>query len=302
MQITRTHHHLRAAAVACTLAVLGHAGTTHASSRQALSSTGVDADATGDAKVDVRSRPSGLRGKLEVRGRRLDGGAVYQITLDGVRIGSLTASRGGTGKARFDTSPRRNVQSLGVDPRGRTVAVVDAVGAVVLSGTLAAGGQVGGADTRCCLPDGGGDGPDECEDRTPAECVAQGGVDLGPGSCLPNPCGGGNPPPGGGNGNAVARVRCERRNDRSKISVDANDVAGGTYAARVTSGGNTATSGAQGTIGDEVEFDFDSDRGDIAEGATPIASTFIQGLQVTGEVLDASGTVIAAATVTCEAK
>jgi hypothetical protein len=347
--------HLRAAVMACTLAMLGHARTADASPRQPLVSTGVDADAVGDAKVNVRSRPAGLRGRLDVRGRKLDAGAVYQITLDGVRIGSFTTSRGGAGKARFDTNPNKNDQLLGVDPRGRTVAVLNPAGDVVLSAALVEGGQIGGADTRCCLPDRGGDGPNECEDRTPAECVAQGGIDLGPGSCLPNPCGGVTPPPGGGGdvrcclpdgggdgpaecedrtpaecaaqgginigagacapgacaptppspgggtGGAVLRVRCERRSNRSKVSVDANDIAGGTYTARVTSGGNTATSGPQGAIGDEVEFDFDSDAGDIAEGATPIASTFIQGLQVTGEVLDGS-TVVASATVSCEAK
>ncbi len=350
--------HFGAALMACSLAMLGPVEPVHASARQPLATTGVDGDATGNAKVDVRSRPSGLRGKLEVRGRKLDPSAVYQITLDGVRIGSFTTARGGAGKARFDTTPNKKAQLLGVDPRGRTLDVVEPNGAVVLSGVLAAGGQIGGADTRCCLPDGGGDGPAECEDRTPAECAAQGGVDLGPGSCLPNPCdsvtppptgggdvrcclpdGGGDgptecedrtpaqcaaqgginigagacgagacaatpppPPPGGGGGNAVLRLRCERRSNRSKISVDANDIAGGTYTARVTSGANTATSGPQSTIGDEVEFDFDSDRGDIGEGATPIAPSFIQGLQVTGQVLDASGAVVVSATVSCEAK
>jgi hypothetical protein len=41
-------------------------------------------------------------------------------------------------------------------------------------------------DIRCCVPDDGGP---KCEDRTPAECAARGGIDLGAGSCTPNPCG-----------------------------------------------------------------------------------------------------------------
>lgn len=40
-------------------------------------------------------------------------------------------------------------------------------------------------DIRCCIPDDSGP---ECEDRTPAECAARGGVNLGAGSCTPNPC------------------------------------------------------------------------------------------------------------------
>lgn len=321
--------------------------------RQTLTPSGVDADASGSARVKVRSQRSELRGRLTVKLQRLDAGAVFQVTVDGVPIGTVTASRAGKVRVRFDTRPSSRDQLLGVDPRGRAIGIVGANG-VVLSATLPADGQIGGADTRCCLPDGGGDGPAECEDRTPAECAAQGGVDLGPGSCLPNPCGGSTPvgddircclpdgggdgpaecedrtpaqcaaeggvnigagacspfaceatmPPGGGGGggSAVARVRCERRSDRSKVSVDANGVASGTYTARATSGGVTVTAGPQSSIGDEVEFDFDSDGGDIADGATPIPAGFIQDFQVTGEVLDGSGAVIASATVSCETK
>ena len=37
-------------------------------------------------------------------------------------------------------------------------------------------------DVVCCLPDDSGP---ECEDRTAAQCAAEGGVNLGAGSCLP---------------------------------------------------------------------------------------------------------------------
>ena len=40
-------------------------------------------------------------------------------------------------------------------------------------------------DIRCCVADDGGQ---KCEDHTPAECSARGGVNLGAGSCTPNPC------------------------------------------------------------------------------------------------------------------
>ena len=69
----------------------------------------------------------------------------------------------------------------------------------------------------------------------------------------------------------------------------------------ITSGTNTATSGLAPTVGDQVGFDFDSDPGDIAAGATAVAADFIQGAppQVTGEILDGTGTVVAHATVIC---
>jgi hypothetical protein len=278
------------------------------------------------------------------------------VTLDGVRIGGFTTRRGGAGRARFDTRPRGSDQLLGVDPRGKVVALVSAGGAVVLQTTVGSG-TLDPNDVRCCLPDDSGP---ECEDRTATECAAAGGVDLGPGSCLPNPCSSPALPPAGdirccipddsgpecedrtpaecsaqggvnigagscdpnpclpagattttlpggtttttvpGSASGSVRVRCERRSDRSKVSVDGNDLRAGSYSARVISGANAASSGLQATVGDEVEFDFDSAPDDIAAGATAIAPDFIQGGQVTGQILDAGGAVVAESTVPCE--
>jgi hypothetical protein len=154
-------------------------------------------------------------------------------------------------------------------------------------------------DIQCCLPDSGGDGAAECEDRTAAECAALGGVDLGPGTCLPNPCADVIPP---SPHTPTVAVTCERRASRARASVNGAGLATGMYTARIASGANSATSGPQPTIGDEVEFDFDSDSGDIGAGATPIGAAFIQGTpgQVTGEIRDASGAVVATSTAVCQ--
>lgn len=102
----------------------------------------------------------------------------------------------------------------------------------------------------------------------------------------------------------TARVRCEVRSNRSKISVDGNGLipAGGTFTAKATSGANSATAPAAKAVGDEVEFDFDSDSGDIAEGAVAIAPNFIQNGSVSGQILNAAGKVVASATATCTSK
>jgi hypothetical protein len=162
-----------------------------------------------------------------------------------------------------------------------------------------AGSTAAGGDVRCCVPDDSGP---ECEDRTAAECAAQRGVNIGGGACIPNPCGGSTTAttlPGGGT--PAVRVRCERGANRSKISVDGTNLVAGTYGAQVLSGTNTAAAGLQASVGDEAEFDFDSDPGDVAAGATPIASTFIQGTppQVTGRVISTSGDTVAEEAVTC---
>jgi len=75
---------------------------------------------------------------------------------------------------------------LGVDPRGRALAIRSDVGATVLMTTVS-DDSVEAGKTRCCLPDDSGT---DCEDRTATECAAEGGIDLGAGSCLPNPCAG----------------------------------------------------------------------------------------------------------------
>ena len=113
---------------------------------------------------------------------------------------------------------------------------------------------------------------------------------------------------GSSGGAALARVRCElRQGRRSRISVDGNDLspAGASFSARVRSGANTATATAQAAVGDEVEFDFDSNPADIALGATAIARNFIQisaGPDVTGEILNAAGVVVATGAVDCRVR
>lgn len=175
-----------------TMALLGTVLPTAANAlavRQRLTATGADTDAAGKATLTVKRRRGALQGQLVVSAKKLDGNGVFEVTVDGVRLGTLATNARGKGKTRFRTTPRPGKdQLLGVDPRGRALALVN--GSVpILVGTLSSSTDAG--DVRCCLPDDSGP---ECEDRTPAECTAQGGVALGPGSCLPNPCEG--PTPG----------------------------------------------------------------------------------------------------------
>ena len=94
------------------------------------------------------------------------------------------------------------------------------------------------------------------------------------------------------------RLRCERRSNRSKISVDGRSLSpsAGTFRARVRAAGGTATSGTRKAVGGEAEFDFDSDPGDVREGATRIAASFIRaraGADVVAEILNSQGRVVA---------
>jgi hypothetical protein len=108
---------------------------------------------------------------------------------------------------------------------------------------------------------------------------------------------------GGGSG-PFARVRCERRSNRSKISVDGKNllVRNAFYTARVRSGANTATAPQQQAIGDEVEFDFDSNTG---EGGVRIPANFIvvnrTGPDLVGEILR-NGAVAVSAAVDCDVR
>lgn len=106
---------------------------------------------------------------------------------------------------------------------------------------------------------------------------------------------------------ATIRLRCERRSNRSKISVDGRGLTPrtGSFRARVRAAGGTATSGARKAVGGEAEFDFDSDRGDVRAGATRIAASFIQsraGADVVAEILNAQGNVVASQGADCRSR
>jgi hypothetical protein len=155
--------------------------------KQRLTSTGKDLDARGRAVLVVR----GSRGRLTIAAKRLAGQADYEVIVDGVRIGALSTGPSGAGKARFTTGSL-GAQLLGVDPRGKLVEVRDRDGDDVLE-TKMPDDEAG--EVRCCVAD---EDETECEHETPERCAAKGGVDMGTGSCMPNPCA-----PGSGD-----RVRC----------------------------------------------------------------------------------------------
>lgn len=149
-----------------------------------LVATGVDADASGRAKLRVRSADDG---RFELRVRALEAGATYQLVFSGVHVGDVVTDDGGRARARFRSRPRSSSdQLLGFDPRGSILIVRNEAGEDVLVGDLPAGGN-GADDSKivCCVPDD--EGP-ECEDRTADECISAGGSVSTATTCLPNPC------------------------------------------------------------------------------------------------------------------
>lgn len=100
---------------------------------------------------------------------------------------------------------------------------------------------------------------------------------------------------------AQIRVKCERRADRSVISVDGRGLAAGQYTASVSSAANSADAPALAAVGGEVEFDFASNANDIAGGAAAIPTNFIQGT-VTAKILSADGFTVVSDTVTCRVR
>lgn len=156
-----------------------------------LTATGVDAD----AHASVKATGKGDQGRFDLSATRLDRKSAYEVIINGVKVASFTTGGGGSGKARLRTTPRGRDGLLGFDPRGVGVVVRNAAGQDVLFGTVNVDATSGNAgDVICCLPDDGGT---ECEDRTPAECSAQGGTVSAATSCVPNPCDGATPPSGG---------------------------------------------------------------------------------------------------------
>jgi hypothetical protein len=153
--------------------------------------------------------------KLLVLAHGLPPREAFEISADGMKIGTLRTNRGGNGIALFSSrSPgsRGRARLLGFDPRGVRLAIVDANGEEVLVGQLP--GDSSGK-IACCLA-AAGDGA-ECARVTPTLCTLAGGTDTGQASCVPDPC---VPPPadvvcclpGSAEGAMVdAPVRCEEQ-------------------------------------------------------------------------------------------
>jgi hypothetical protein len=156
--------------------------------REVLSQTAADGDAAGRARLTLSTSSEG---RFEIIVRGLDPDASYEVVVRDVRVATLTTTSRGRARVRFRTRPRGSDLALGFDPRGAAVVVRKTNGDDVLVSSFpdVASGDAG--DVVCCLSDDSGP---ECEDRTPAECAAQGGaVVAGATSCLPNPCAGASP-------------------------------------------------------------------------------------------------------------
>ena len=185
----KRHHVIRLVTLALAATLAGSTASAASHVKAGLVSTGKDPDARGHASLVVR----GSKGKLAVSAHRLSGAATFEIVVDGVRMGTLSTHNGGNGKARFTTRPRGGDQLLGVDPRGKLLQVRDEDGDDVLETEMPNDSEAGAI--RCCKSH---EDETECEAESPDECAAKGGVDMGEGSCMPNPC-----PTSGGD-----RVRC----------------------------------------------------------------------------------------------
>lgn len=153
-----------------------------------LQRTGDDADARGRTKFRLRGTEDG---RFDIKAQRLDRGAVYEVIVNGVRVGEITTSGGGSGKLRFRSDPRSESHLfLGFDPRGASVVIRNAAGSDILAANIPVDDGVGNGstidgDVICCTADDSGP---HCEDRTPEECGAEGGILSSATSCLPNPC------------------------------------------------------------------------------------------------------------------
>ncbi len=180
------------------------AASSKAREKQELTATAdAPANAGGKASLSLRHRTrKGTTGSFTVAASHLAEQHGYDLIVAGTKVGTLTTNSGGSGRAKFDTSPRGVKSLLGFDPRGTTVVLRDqSTGDDDLVGVIpddTAGEQA------CCIGTGetedDGSSETECEDVDAAICSANGGTPqwvLNPDgtpsttpvtSCLPDPC------------------------------------------------------------------------------------------------------------------
>jgi hypothetical protein len=149
--------------------------------KQDLSPTGADPDARGKLRFLLKGPADG---RLVIRIGRLARRSGFEVLADGVKVGALTTTGGGSGRLRFRSDPGEHDLLLGFDPRGRSLVVRNEDGDDVLAVTVT-DDSIDPDEIACCIPDDDGS---ECEDRTAAECEAAGGTITESSSCLPNPC------------------------------------------------------------------------------------------------------------------
>lgn len=179
--------------LACLAAALATSAIAEAGQKAkvALAATSDTPTARGSAVLQVKSA---TQGKFTVKAQRLDRDAEFDVIVGGIKVATLRTTGGGGGKVKFSSTPRGKDLFLGFDPRGEAIELRRTSGINVLTGNLPDGTSSHDGDGVCCVPDGGGDGPAECEDRTAAECAAEGGTLMTATSCLPNPCADAPPP------------------------------------------------------------------------------------------------------------
>ncbi|HYR95678.1 MAG TPA: hypothetical protein VEM57_03035 [Candidatus Binatus sp.] len=156
-----------------------------------LQATTADPDAEGNFEENVEDGlPDGsgdIQGDLTVRARKLAPATSFGVNVGGVRIGALHTSAAGKGRARFSSRPRGRIQPLSVDPRGKQITLTDEAGDEMLEGEISDPTTPGGI--QCCLNTHDASGDQQgCDSLLPADCTAAGGVDMGPGTCEPDPC------------------------------------------------------------------------------------------------------------------
>src|SRR5438094_16063 len=146
-----------------------------------LSAANAAAGGRGGATVFARRLHQGLDAALTVVVRKLDSSTTYDVTVGGVRVGTLTTNAAGNGRARFRTRPRAQDQFLGVDPRAKTI------GVRAPAGVDEHRDRDDDDGVRCCVLDED-ENENDCKFISADRCQARNGMMIGQGSCDPNPC------------------------------------------------------------------------------------------------------------------
>lgn len=188
------------AAVVGAIALIAAHDPVHAGSRKLpvtgqIRPTAAAPNANGNFEENVEDglpNASGeIKGALAVTANKLAPLTTFGVKVGGVPIGVLQTNSLGSGLSMFRTRvgrhPSRRVQKLSVDPRGKVVTLTSPAGDEVLQGDISDPTTPGGV--QCCLNTHDANGDQQgCASLLPAECIAAGGIDMGPGSCEPDPC------------------------------------------------------------------------------------------------------------------
>ena len=120
--------------------------------KEALTATSAAPHARGRATLALKTVS---KGRFGVSAKGLAKNATFDLVVGGIKVGSFATNAAGGGKIKLSTHPKGSDAFLGVDPRGKSIAVRDEHGEDDLEGNMPDDDDSASGAFVCCKAEDG---------------------------------------------------------------------------------------------------------------------------------------------------